>query len=155
MPGYFTMPSMSRSGGPNFLGAKYAPFVVANDPNSEQFRVRDVEVPKELLSDRFGKRQDLRKLVDRLPSLSRPRSRRPRRSLRRKLSARVRSRDDAPKLRRHLIFTVSPRKCEKPMGRNSFGQRGIARQATCISRCSVCHDLRWGMGPPLRPFRSA
>ena len=30
------MPSMSRSGGPNFLGAKYAPFVVAGDPNSAE-----------------------------------------------------------------------------------------------------------------------
>src|SRR5262249_55935388 len=33
LPAYFTMPSMSRSGGPNFLGAKYAPFVVDGDPN--------------------------------------------------------------------------------------------------------------------------
>src|SRR5437763_458269 len=42
MPGYFSMPSMSRSGGPNFLGAKYAPFVVADDPSAGDFRVRDV-----------------------------------------------------------------------------------------------------------------
>ncbi|MFQ5731469.1 MAG: DUF1501 domain-containing protein, partial [Planctomycetaceae bacterium] len=28
LPAYFSMPRMSRSGGPNFLGAKYAPFVV-------------------------------------------------------------------------------------------------------------------------------
>ena len=36
MPPYFSMPSMSRSGGPNFLGAKYAPFVVPDDPNRER-----------------------------------------------------------------------------------------------------------------------
>ena len=38
LPAYFSMPSMSRSGGPNFLGAKYAPFVVADNPNSTGFR---------------------------------------------------------------------------------------------------------------------
>src|SRR5437016_3479284 len=42
LPAYFSMPSMSRSGGPNFLGARYAPFVVAEDPGKPNFRVRDV-----------------------------------------------------------------------------------------------------------------
>src|SRR6266481_818817 len=45
LPAYFSMPSMSRSGGPNFLGAKYAPFVVSDNPNSTDFRVRDVALP--------------------------------------------------------------------------------------------------------------
>ncbi len=40
LPSYFSMPNMARSGGPNFLGAKYAPFVVSNDPNHPNFRVR-------------------------------------------------------------------------------------------------------------------
>merc|ERR1711964_321936 len=60
------MPQMSRSGGPNFLGAKYAPFVVSNDPNRTGFRVRDVAVPKDLLQDRFHRRQGIRELVDRM-----------------------------------------------------------------------------------------
>ena len=42
LPAYFSIPSMTRSGGPNFLGAKYAPFVVPDNPNRESFRVRDV-----------------------------------------------------------------------------------------------------------------
>jgi hypothetical protein len=33
LPAYFSLPGMTRSGGPNFLGAKHAPFVVAEDPN--------------------------------------------------------------------------------------------------------------------------
>ncbi len=64
LPGYFSMPQMSRSGGPNFLGARYAPFVVGNDPNRPNFQVRDVSVPKDLLGDRFQRRADLRSLVD-------------------------------------------------------------------------------------------
>ncbi|MCA9132846.1 MAG: DUF1501 domain-containing protein, partial [Planctomycetales bacterium] len=40
IPPYFSMPRMSRSGGPNFLGARYAPFVVPDNPTSSSFRVR-------------------------------------------------------------------------------------------------------------------
>jgi hypothetical protein len=66
LPAYFTMPTMSRSGGPNFLGAKYAPFVVPDDPNRDSFRVRDVTVPGDLLGDRVVGRTELRAQVDRL-----------------------------------------------------------------------------------------
>ncbi|MFT3878723.1 MAG: DUF1501 domain-containing protein [Gemmatales bacterium] len=69
LPAYFSMPSMSRSGGPNFLGAQYAPFVVDGDPNSKSFRVRDVTIPAELAADRFTDRCDLRKSVDQFARL--------------------------------------------------------------------------------------
>jgi hypothetical protein len=65
LPAYFSMPSMSRSGGPNFLGARYAPFVVAEDPGKPNFRVRDVALPAGLTDDRFADRSDLRAEVDR------------------------------------------------------------------------------------------
>jgi uncharacterized protein (DUF1501 family) len=66
LPAYFSMPDMSRSGGPNFLGACYAPFVVEEDPNNPNFRVRDVAIPRELTEGRFQGRKDLRQLVDRM-----------------------------------------------------------------------------------------
>jgi len=66
LPGYFSMPQMSRSGGPNFLGARYAPFVVPDDPNRKEFRVRDVAVPVDLLGKRFDQRNELRALVDQM-----------------------------------------------------------------------------------------
>lgn len=69
LPGYFSIPQMSRSGGPNFLGARHAPFVVEDDPNRPDFRVRDVALPPGLTSDRFIGRRDLRSLVDRLERL--------------------------------------------------------------------------------------
>jgi hypothetical protein len=65
LPAYFSMPSMSRSGGPNFLGAKYAPFVVSEDPNNKNFRVRDVALPRGLTGERFEGRSELRDEVDR------------------------------------------------------------------------------------------
>ncbi len=66
LPAYFSMPQMSRSGGPNFLGARYAPFVVGDDPNNQRFKVRDVALPRELSEARFTSRTDLRSKVDRM-----------------------------------------------------------------------------------------
>ncbi len=70
LPPYFTMPSMSRSGGPNFLGARYAPFVLADNPSSTEFRVRDVALPRGLKDERFDARRDLRTRVDRFQRIA-------------------------------------------------------------------------------------
>jgi hypothetical protein len=70
LPSYFSMPQMSRSGGPNFLGARYAPFVVGDDPNGANFKVRDVALPRDLTDMRFGSRTDLRAKVDRMVRLN-------------------------------------------------------------------------------------
>jgi Protein of unknown function (DUF1501) len=59
MPSYFSIPNMSRSGGPNFLGAKFAPFIVSDNPNSPYFRVRDVALPRGLAGERFTGRKEL------------------------------------------------------------------------------------------------
>ena len=65
LPSYFSLPSMTRSGGPNFLGAKYAPFVADGDPNSAGFRIRDVALPTGITEGRFADRGSLRNDVDR------------------------------------------------------------------------------------------
>jgi len=66
LPAYFSLGQMSRSGGPNFLGAQFAPFVVEENPDNSNFRVRDVAIPRELSEGRFAGRKDLRQLVDRM-----------------------------------------------------------------------------------------
>jgi hypothetical protein len=66
MPEYVSMPEMSRSGGPNFLGAKHAPFIIKGYPNSKDFRVRDVVLPPQISSGREVSRQQLRSSLDRL-----------------------------------------------------------------------------------------
>jgi hypothetical protein len=66
LPAYMTMPTMSRSGGPNFLGAQHAPFQISGNPSSPDFRVRDVVLPKEIAEARAGTRRDLRQSLDRL-----------------------------------------------------------------------------------------
>jgi hypothetical protein len=66
LPGYVSMPDMTRSGGPNFLGARHAPFVIGDDPNGGGFRVRDVAPPRGLAGDRVDSRRDLRAQLDQL-----------------------------------------------------------------------------------------
>ncbi len=70
LPPYFSLPSMSRSGGPNFLGAKFAPFVVNSDPNRKHFRVRDVALPRGLAEGRFSQRTAIRAQLDTLARMN-------------------------------------------------------------------------------------
>jgi len=70
IPAYFSMPSMTRSGGPNFLGAQYAPFVVPGDPNSSSFRVRDVSLPGSLTGERYMARRDVRSELDQMQRIN-------------------------------------------------------------------------------------
>lgn len=70
MPAYVSMPSISRSGGPNFLGAKHSPFVIGGDPNSTSFSVRDVSLPKEIAEGRAQSRVALRTSLDRMKRIA-------------------------------------------------------------------------------------
>jgi hypothetical protein len=66
LPAYFSMPSMTRSGGPNFLGASCAPFIVSDNPNTPGFTVRDVALPRGLEESRFDSRRNVRRELDRM-----------------------------------------------------------------------------------------
>lgn len=124
LPGYFSMPSMSRSGGPNFLGAKYAPFVVGSDPNNANFQVRDVELPKGLIDTRFEKRRELRSLLDTLPRIDSQAAADP-----------VMAMDEYYQQGYDLITTpeaqlafdiqTEPDEIRDRYGRNAFGQRAL------------------------------
>src|SRR5262249_53259093 len=63
---YMSMPSMSRSGGPNFLGASHAPFIVGGNPSQKDFKVRDVVLPSDISEGRAETRRELRQSLDRL-----------------------------------------------------------------------------------------
>lgn len=124
LPAYFSMPSMSRSGGPNFLGAKYAPFIVGNDPNSKGFRVRDVELPAGIESPRFQARQDLRNLIDKMPRISDPAAGDPVLALDEYYQQGY---DLITTPEAQLAFDISSESEETrdAYGRNSFGQRAL------------------------------
>lgn len=124
LPAYFSMPRMSRSGGPNFLGAKYAPFVVSDNPNSSNFRVRDVALPKGLTDDRFHKRTDLRKLVDKMKRINDKAAGDPVHNL----DAYYRQGHDlitSTAAQKAFDINEESGKVRDAYGRNSFGQRAL------------------------------
>jgi len=124
LPAYFTMPEMSRSGGPNFLGSKYAPFVMSENPNVPDFRVRDVALPRGLTDDRFAERAELRGEVDRF-----------RRTLDKSAADPVLGLDDHYKQASELMtskeaqaaFDIArePDRIRETYGRTPFGQRAL------------------------------
>ena len=64
LPPYVSMPSVTRSGGPNFLGGKHSAFVIDGQPNSADFKVRDVVLPSEISDGRATSRRELRGALD-------------------------------------------------------------------------------------------
>lgn len=124
LPAYFSMPSMSRSGGPNFLGAKYAPFVMSDNPNAKAFSVRDISLPQGLEETQFERRLELRQLVDRLPRIDHAAVADP-----------VRAMDDyyeqgydlitTPEAQAAFDMDSEPAELRDRYGRNPFGQRAM------------------------------
>lgn len=124
LPAYFSMPEMTRSGGPNFLGAQYAPFVVNDDPNGSEFRIRDVAIPRGLLENRFYDRKELRQQVDRLPRIAEEAAADP-----------VRDVDKFYEQGYQLVASTAaqqafdihrePAEVRERYGRNGFGQRAL------------------------------
>lgn len=66
MPAYMSLPQVSRSGGPNFLGGQHSPFVINGNPNDKGFTVRDVVLPGEISEGRATTRRELRGSLDRM-----------------------------------------------------------------------------------------
>ena len=64
LPPYVSMPSVTRSGGPNFLGGKHSAFVIDGQPNSADFKVRDVVLTAEISEGRAANRRELRGALD-------------------------------------------------------------------------------------------
>jgi hypothetical protein len=124
LPAYFSLPSMTRSGGPNFLGAQYAPFVVPDDPNSQQFRVRDVALPNGLDQLRFDRRQVVRKQVDQLVRITDAAAADPVKALDEYYGQ---SRDLMLSEKAQAAFNIHSEdpKVREAYGRNSFGQRAL------------------------------
>jgi hypothetical protein len=66
LPAYMSLPQVSRSGGPNFLGGQHAPFVIGGNPDNKNFQVRDVVLPSDISEGRAENRQALRKSLDQM-----------------------------------------------------------------------------------------
>ena len=65
VPAYVALPKMHPSGGPAYLGAAHAPFVIDADPNAPNFSVPDLVPPPVIAADRLDDRRRLLDTVDR------------------------------------------------------------------------------------------
>ncbi|HBH53929.1 MAG TPA: DUF1501 domain-containing protein [Planctomycetaceae bacterium] len=59
VPAYINMPHPMSAGGPGFLGAEYAPFVIEADPSQPDFEVKDLSAVSGLSTLRLVQRQKL------------------------------------------------------------------------------------------------
>jgi len=65
LPPYISVPNFLNSGGPAFLGAGCAPFVIESDPAAPDFSVRDITLPEEITDPRSQRRQAALRQVNR------------------------------------------------------------------------------------------
>ncbi len=72
LPAYvqFALPGPLRSGGPNFLGSKYAPFLVGDNPNDPAFKLADMTLPPDIAQGRAMSRLGLRRSLDNLQRIA-------------------------------------------------------------------------------------
>src|SRR5689334_8148853 len=65
VPAYVALPKVHPSGGPAYLGANHAPFVIDADPSAPNFSVPDLVPPPAIASNRLDDRRKLLDEVDR------------------------------------------------------------------------------------------
>ena len=146
IPAYFSIPSMSRSGGPNFLGSRYAPFIVPDSPNSSSFRVRDVTIPKSLTEERYDSRQEIRQRIDTMLRLNDPAAGDPTLAVDEfyEQSLQIISSPEA-----QAAFDIHKESGEvrDAYGRNSFGQRALLARRLVAAGVPFVTLYHGGWGP--------
>ncbi len=65
VPAYVALPKLHPSGGPAYLGAAHAPFVIEADPSAPNFTVPDLVPPLSIAASRLADRKKLLETVDR------------------------------------------------------------------------------------------
>lgn len=64
LPAYVNLPRMLNLGKAAYLGASFNPFAPDNDPNSDNFQVRNLKLPGAVDASRLGRRQHLLQQID-------------------------------------------------------------------------------------------
>jgi hypothetical protein len=65
LPPYVCVPNVPNEfAGSGYLSSSFGPFGLGSDPAQENFKVRDLSLPKEIDNDRFSKRRSLLDTVD-------------------------------------------------------------------------------------------
>lgn len=66
LPPYIAIPNKHGfSGGTGFLSSTYGPFELGSDPGGRSYQVRDFTLPGQVSSERFGRRLNARRIIER------------------------------------------------------------------------------------------
>jgi hypothetical protein len=122
LPAYMSTPDMTRSGGPNFLGAEHAPFVIGGYPNSKNFKVRDVVLPNDISEGRAKTREQLRESLDHLTRFREKAAEDPAVGFDSFYQQGI-DLVTSPKAQAAFDISREPDKTREAYGRNDFGQR--------------------------------
>jgi len=66
LPAYVNLPRVLNLGKAAYLGASYNPFAPDNDPNSDNFQVRNLRLPGQIDARRLGRRRELLGELDKI-----------------------------------------------------------------------------------------
>jgi len=132
LPAYMSLPQMSRSGGPNFLGGQHAPFIIGGNPDSRGFTVRDVVLPKEISEGRAKTRLEMRASLDRMLRIADRAAEDPLLTFD-KFYEQGLDLVASPKAQEAFDVSKEPDAVREKYGRNDFGQRLLlARRLTGV-----------------------
>jgi hypothetical protein len=144
VPAYVCLPKLHPSGGPAYLGATAAPFVIEADPNAPGFAVPDVLPPPAVDGSRLDDRRALLGLVDRFQAAAEGKANRAAREVG---AFRGKAFDlmTSSEAKKAFDIHAEPDKLRDEYGRNALGQGCLmARRLTEAGvRCVTIDHSNW------------
>ena len=144
VPAYVALPKMHASGGPAYLGATHAPFVIDGDPSAPNFAVPDLAPPLAVPTDRLADRQNLLAGIDRYQKAAESQANRLPQAVgvfREKAFDLMTS----PAAKQAFDISAEPEKLRDEYGRTSLGQSCIMARRLIEAgvRCVTIDHTNW------------
>jgi uncharacterized protein (DUF1501 family) len=144
VPAYVALPKFHPSGGPAYLGANHAPFVIDADPNAPNFSVPDLMPPAVVAADRLDDRRRLLDTVDRFHRAAEARAN-PHAGAVAAFRTRAFDLMTSPAAKRAFDIHAEPDRLRDEYGRTSLGQSCLMarRLVEAGVRCVTIDHSNW------------
>lgn len=144
VPAYVALPKFHPSGGPAYLGANHAPFVIDADPNAPNFSVPDLMPPAVVAAERLDDRRRLLDTVDRFHRAAEARAN-PHAGAVAAFRTRAFDLMTSPAAKRAFDIHAEPDRLRDEYGRTSLGQSCLMarRLVEAGVRCVTIDHSNW------------
>jgi uncharacterized protein (DUF1501 family) len=144
VPPYVCLPKVHPSGGPAYLGAAAAPFVIDADPNAPNFAVPDLLPPVSLAADRLDHRKALLDRLDRFHKSAEARANAAAGSVG-TFQEKAFTLMTSPEAKKAFDIKAEPEKLRDEYGRNTLGQSCLMarRLVEAGVRCVTIDHSNW------------